>query len=73
MALSELSHIYLMKSCDPTLLAQIFLLSTILSATVTYQRDHLSTVRPLENGFDICAIGIGKSEPEYIQVVLWVF
>jgi hypothetical protein len=34
-----------------------------------YQRDHLSTVQSLENGFDICAIGIGKAESEHIQVV----
>jgi hypothetical protein len=51
----------------------IFLLSTILSATVTNQRDHLSTVRPLEDGFDIRAIGIGKAEPENIQVVFRMF
>jgi hypothetical protein len=51
----------------------IFLLSTILGATVTYQRDHLSTVRPLENGLDICAIGIGKAESEHVQVVFRMF
>ena len=50
-----------------------FPLSTILCATVTYQRDHLSPVGPLENGFDVCAIDIGQTEPEDIQVVLGVF
>jgi len=51
----------------------IFFLSTVLGATVTNQCDHLSAVRALEDSFDICTIGVGKAEPEHVQVVLWVF
>ena len=48
-------------------------LSTVLGATVTNQCDHLSAVRALEDSFDICTIGVGKAEPEHVQVVLWMF
>ena len=47
--------------------------STILGATVTYQCDHLSAIRALEDSFDVCAIGIGQVEPEHVQVVFRVF
>ncbi len=47
--------------------------STILGATVAYQCDHLSTIRALEDSFDVCAIGIGQVEPEHVQVVFRVF
>lgn len=50
-----------------------FLLSTILGATVTYQRDHLPAIRAVEDSFYICTIGVGKTEFEYVEVVLRVF
>jgi hypothetical protein len=49
------------------------LLSTVLCATITYQCDHLSAIRALEDSFDVCTIGVGQAEPKHVQVVLWVF
>jgi hypothetical protein len=49
------------------------LLSTILGAAVTYQCDHPTAIRAVEDRFDICAIGIGKTEFEYVEVVLRMF
>ena len=48
-------------------------LSTILGATVTYQCDHLTAIRAVEDSFDICTIGVRKPEFEYVEVVLRVF
>ncbi len=49
------------------------LLSTILGATVAYQCDHLPAIRAVEDHFDICTIGVGKTEFKYVEVVLRMF
>jgi hypothetical protein len=59
------SHKYSIPSTD--------LLSTVLGAAITYKGDHLSAIRALKDGFDICAIGVGKTESERVQVVFRVF
>jgi hypothetical protein len=45
----------------------------VLRAAVTYQCDHLPAIRAVEDRFDICAIGVGKTEFEYVQVIFRVF
>lgn len=60
-------------SLPPIFFLSTVRLSTVLGATVTNQCDHLSAVRALEDSFDICTIGVGKAEPEHVQVVLWMF
>lgn len=67
------SEISLSLAPELAFLPPIFFLSTILGATVTYQCDHLSAIRALQHHFNVHAIGIGKAEPEHVQVVLRVF
>lgn len=49
-----------------------FLPLAVLRAAVTYQCDHLPTIRAVEDSFDICAIGVGKAEFEYVEVIFRV-
>ena len=56
-------HLICNSSCPP-------FLSTILGATVTYQCDHPPAIRAVEDRFDICTIGVGKTKFEYVEVVL---